>query len=168
MKILEEWLKQVVFCMCFLELLYQLVPGKTWQNYLKFAGGLVFMLVLLDPVLQLLSVADQMETVTGTWQIWESGRQLQEAQEELAEIQKKEIVQGYRRELERQIEELTSYYDGEATEVEVTLKDAGNGELEGVRIVLEQELERELELKAELAFCYGLSEEQIVILKEPY
>ena len=54
MDIIREWLKQVVFCMCFLELLYQLVPRPVWQKYLKFTGGLIFTLVLMQPVLQML------------------------------------------------------------------------------------------------------------------
>ena len=77
------WLKQVIFCICFLEFLYQILPGKKWQKYLKFTGGLVFVLVLFQPVLQFFSLDGKLEQAAWKWQIREESVQLQEAQKEL-------------------------------------------------------------------------------------
>ena len=105
----REWLKQMVFCICFLELLYQILPGKNWQKYLKFTGGLVFVLVLFQPVLQIFSFEGKLEQAVWKWQIKEESMQLQEARKELEELQNEQIRQSYCRELERQIQERTEY-----------------------------------------------------------
>ena len=99
----REWLKQMVFCICFLELLYQILPGKNWQKYLKFTGGLVFVLVLFQPVLQIFSFEGKLEQAVWKLQIKEESMQLQEARKELEELQNEQIRQSYCRELERQI-----------------------------------------------------------------
>ena len=112
MDIIREWLKQVVFCMCFLELLYQLVPRPVWQKYLKFTGGLIFTLVLMQPVLQMLSMDERMDQITWKWQILEESRNLREAQTELAEFQNQQIQTGVKEELERQVRILVQDYGG--------------------------------------------------------
>ena len=113
MDIIREWLKQVVFCMCFLELLYQLVPRPVWQKYLKFTGGLIFTLVLMQPVLQMFSMDERMDQITWKWQILEESRNLREAQTELAEFQNQQIQTGVKEELERQVRILVQDYGGE-------------------------------------------------------
>ena len=127
MDIIREWLKQVVFCMFFLELLYQLVPRPVWQKYLKFTGGLIFTLVLMQTVLQMLSMDERMDQITWKWQILEESRNLREAQTELAEFQNQQIQSGVREELERQVRILVQDYGGAVEEVDVQIEE--NGEI---------------------------------------
>ena len=94
MNIIGEWLKKVVFSMCFLELIYQLVPKKPWQNYLKFTGGLVFMLIFLEPVLQMFSMTEKFDNAAWNWQMQERSAQLKEEQKALAELQNEQIRLG--------------------------------------------------------------------------
>ena len=125
MDIIREWLKQVVFCMFFLELLYQLVPRPVWQKYLKFTGGLIFTLVLMQPVLQMLSMDERMDQITWKWQILEESRNLREAQTELAEFQNQQIQTGVKEELERQVRILVQDYGGAVEEVDVQIEENG-------------------------------------------
>ena len=125
MDIIREWLKQVVFCMCFLELLYQLVPRPVWQKYLKFTGGLIFTLVLMQPVLQMFSMDERMDQITWKWQILEESRNLREAQTELAEFQNQQIQTGVKEELERQVRILVQDYGGAVEEVDVQIEENG-------------------------------------------
>ena len=135
MDIIREWLKQVVFCMCFLELLYQLVPRPVWQKYLKFTGGLIFTLVLMQPVLQMLSMDERMDQIIWKWQIQEESRNLREAQTELAEFQNQQIQTGVKEELERQVRILVQDYGGAVEEVDVQIEE--NGEITSVQIRLQ-------------------------------
>ena len=152
----REWLKQVVFCICFLELLYQILPGKKWQKYLKFTGGLVFVLVLFQPVLQAFSLDGKLEYETGKWQIREESMQLQEAQKELEELQNEQICQSYCRELEKQIQDRAEYYGGKVQKVQVTLSPGEGMQIEKVEVYLLTNLQGKNRLREELSASYGM------------
>ena len=159
----REWLKQVIFCICFLEFLYQILPGKKWQKYLKFTGGLVFVLVLFQPVLQVFSLDRKLEQAAWKWQIREESVQLQEAQKELEELQNEQIRQSYCRELERQIQDSTEYCGGKVQRVQVTLSQGENMQIEKVKICLMENPPGRNRLREELAVAYGLRLAQIQI-----
>lgn len=161
MDIIREWLKRVVFCMSFLELLYQLVPRPVWQKYLKFTGGLIFTLVLMQPVLQMLSMDERMDQIIWKWQIQEESRNLREAQTELAEFQNQQIQTGVKEELERQVRILVQDYGGAVEEVDVQIEE--NGEITSVQIRLQKEMQQIEECRTQLAVCLGLDRKRITI-----
>ncbi|MBC8573387.1 stage III sporulation protein AF [Jingyaoa shaoxingensis] len=159
----REWLKQMVFCICFLELLYQILPGKNWQKYLKFTGGLVFVLVLFQPVLQIFSFEGKLEQAVWKWQIKEESMQLQEARKELEELQNEQIRQSYCRELERQIQERTEYYGGKVQRVQVTLSQGENMQMEKMEVYLLENPKGKNRLRENLAASYDLRLSQVQI-----
>lgn len=162
MELIRNWLKQVIFCMCLLELLYQLVPQKTWQKYVRFTGGLIFMLVLMQPLFQMFSMEDAIRHTTWEWEIGQDSAMLARAQEELAELQNQQIQEELSRELERQITELAAFYGGETKEVLVTTEEQGS-EICRVEILLSKDMEKQEMLKGQLAASFGLNSEQIII-----
>lgn len=159
----REWLKQMVFCICFLELLYQILPGKNWQKYLKFTGGLVFVLVLFQPVLQIFSFEGKLEQAVWKWQIKEESMQLQEARKELEELQNEQIRQSYCRELERQIQERTEYYGGKVQRVQVTLSQGENMQMEKMEVYLLENPKGKNRLRENIAASYDLRLSQVQI-----
>lgn len=159
----REWLKQMVFCICFLELLYQILPGKNWKKYLKFTGGLVFVLVLFQPVLQIFSFEGKLEQAVWKWQIKEESMQLQEARKELEELQNEQIRQSYCRELERQIQERTEYYGGKVQRVQVTLSQGENMQMEKMEVYLLENPKGKNRLRENLAASYDLRLSQVQI-----
>lgn len=161
------WLKQIVFCLCFLELFYQLLPGKKWQKYLQFTGGIIFMLLLFEPVLQMFSLTDRLERVTWKWQIQEEGAQFREEQKELEAFQEKQIRQGYCRELEKQIQKRTESYGGKVNAVQVDTQEEDAGQIRSIRISLSEELPEKDRLREELADGYGVAPSRIQIRVEP-
>ena len=159
----REWLKQMVFCICFLELLYQILPGKNWQKYLKFTGGLVFVLVLFQPVLQIFSFEGKLEQAVWKWQIKEESMQRQEARKELEELENEQIRQSYCRELERQIQERTEYYGGKVQRVQVTLSQGENMQMEKMEVYLLENPKGKNRLRENLAASYDLRLSQVQI-----
>lgn len=159
----REWLKQMVFCICFLELLYQILPGKNWQKYLKFTGGLVFVLVLFQPVLQIFSFEGKLEQAVWKWQIKEESMQLQEARKELEELQNEQIRQSYCRELERQIQERMEYYGEKVQRVQVTLSQGENMQMEKMEVYLLENPKGKNRLRENLAASYDLRLSQVQI-----
>ena len=166
MSAVTDWMKQVVFCMCFLELLYQLVPGNSWKKYLKFAGGMIFTLVLLEPVFQITSFGDILSDRTWKMQIMEERKILEESQQELAELQNEQIQKEFCRKMEEQIKELIQYYKGEAKKVTVQTGEGNTGEIERIEIWMEKPVSKEAELERELIRSYALKKEQIIIRTE--
>lgn len=162
----SDWLKQMVCCLCFLELFYQLLPGKKWQKYLQFTGGIIFMLILFQPVLQAFSLEDRLEERTWKWQIQEEGAQFQEEQKELEIFQKEQIRKGYSRELEKQIQKRTEYYGGKVNTVQVDIQKEDAGQIQSIRISLLKELPETDRLREELADDYGIAPSQIRIWVE--
>ena len=152
----REWLKQM-------ELLYQILPGKNWQKYLKFTGGLVFVLVLFQPVLQIFSFEGKLEQAVWKWQIKEESMQLQEARKELEELQNEQIRQSYCRELERQIQERTEYYGGKVQRVQVTLSQGENMQMEKMEVYLLENPKGKNRLRENLAASYDLRLSQVQI-----
>ena len=157
-----EWLKKVVFCMCFLELIYQLVPKKMWQKYLKFTGGLIFILIFLEPVLQLFDGRERIQDIVWNWQIQESAASLREEQRELAELQNNQIRKEASRKLEEQITLQIRRWGGEAERVDVTIADQAES-IEKVEIVLKQNVTNEKACREELQAYWGLQAQQIII-----
>ena len=153
----------MVFFICFLELLYQILPGKNWQKYLKFTGGLVFVLVLFQPVLQIFSFEGKLEQAVWKWQIKEESMQLQEARKELEELQNEQIRQSYCRELERQIQERTEYYGGKVQRVQVTLSQGENMQMEKMEVYLLENPKGKNRLRENLAASYDLRLSQVQI-----
>ena len=166
MSAVTDWMKQVVFCMCFLELLYQLVPGNSWKKYLKFAGGMIFTLVLLEPVFQITSFVDILSDRTWKMQIMEERKILEESQQELAELQNEQIQKGFCEKMEEQIKELVRYYGGEAEKVTVLSGGENTGEIDRIEIWMKKPVSKELELEKELTRSYALKKEQIMIKTE--
>lgn len=168
MQNIRDWIKQVAFCMCFLELLYQLVPGKSWRKYLQFTGGLIFILVLTGPVLQVLSLGEPLKTSMWKWEIQEKGMELQEAQKELTELQNSQINNVFCQETQKQIDSIVVYYGGKAKNITVTAKSGEPGAIEKAEILLEEPMDktRKRACMAVLMAYLNLKEEQIIIQTE--
>lgn len=160
MDIIREWLKQVVFCMCFLELLYQLVPRPVWQKYLKFTGGLIFTLVLMQPVLQMLSMDERMDQITWKWQILEEA-EICASTDRAGRISESADSNWSERGAGTAGSVLVQDYGGAVEEVDVQIEE--NGEIISVQIRLQKEMQQIEECRTQLAVCLGLDRKQITI-----
>ena len=59
-----SWVRGIVFYMIFVSLLYQLLPGEKYKKYVHVCAGMIFVLVVMTPLLQLFHINDRLAYYT--------------------------------------------------------------------------------------------------------
>lgn len=168
------WMKNVVCCLCLLELLYHLVRSEEYQRYLRFFGGMVFLLITLGPLLDVFKLQEKLEEAyfdgMRKEEIWE----LQESADSLMDLQNEKIREACVGEFERQIRELAEdqgveVLDVEAevnmeeavwdlTQVEISVKADHSVSEEGDRVTVGAG-----QIRNTVSAVYGLPEDRILV-----
>lgn len=162
------WIRNLICCLCMLELLYHVVQNTKYQKYLRFFGGLIFMMLVLGPAFQMFDLQDAFEKALGDSLQKEAAWEVQEAAEALAGLSNEKIEEGCRSELERQIMAIVKEYGLEAEEAEVTLEEEdGVFRLTRVEIRLAKgqgmEEETAAALCAQISAVYGIAGADILV-----
>lgn len=169
MEAVYGWMRNLICCLCMLELLYHVVQNSKYQKYLRFFGGLIFMLLALEPVLNLFEAKSSFEAALEAALQKEAAWELKEEAEALADLSNEKIEEGCRSELERQIGAIVKAYGQEAAETAVTLKEEdGVYSLARVEIRLTGGQGAETEyavgaICAQISAVYGIAEEDILV-----
>ncbi|MGN0355936.1 MAG: stage III sporulation protein AF [Muricoprocola sp.] len=163
----NEWLKSLVYCICILELLYHLVRNPHYQKYLRFFGGLVFLMTVLDPVLQMAREGDTFQINIWKEEMKEKTQELEEMRQSLAGMQNRQIEQAYQKELENQVREIVKKCEGKASKIQVyTDAEEEIPEVQRIVIIMEEGESGDVLLKETLEAIYHLPEERIEIRYE--
>lgn len=163
------WLKNLICCLCILELLYHVVQNPDYQKYLRFFGGLIFLLLTLGPVFQLFGMQSAFETAFARLMRQEAAWELQEAADSLLGLANEKIEEACGAELERQIRAIIKEHGLEAAKVNVFLsQEDGVWCLKSVQIRLLQGLQGEGEQEteavcAEISAVYGIARSAILV-----
>lgn len=56
-----EWIKTIVFYYIFVSMITNALPEMKYQNYIKYFLGILFIVILLDPILDFLSLTEVMD-----------------------------------------------------------------------------------------------------------
>lgn len=183
---LYAWVRNVISCLCLLELFCHLVRGGEYRRYIRFFGGLVILLMILSPVGNLFSMGASFEEALRLAFAREEVYELQASREALAGLQSRKIGEAYREELERQFAGIVKAHGQQSISVQVTLQEGETppAGIEEVSILLmprnqnlnvfeEDEENRRLQQKAadairdEIAALYGVEKTAVhVSVKE--
>lgn len=165
-----EWIKNIICCICVLELLYHIVQNTEYQRYLRFFGGIIFILMTAAPLLNFWSFQDVFDEALRMSLLQEEVRDMEEAAESLGELQNEKIEKAYQEELERQIEEVVRGHGQVPLRVEITLggeetaiRTISQVEIELRKTETEEEEEREA-IKTEISAIYGVDRQAVFIL----
>lgn len=169
------WMRNVVYCLCLLELLYHLVRSPEYQRYLRFFGGMVFLLVTLGPLLDVFKIQEKLDRVFQGGMRMEEIRELQESADSLMELKNEKIRDACLSELERQIKELATDQGTQVTDVEAEVNTEGESgwKVEEIRIFVkgkhsrsengETQTENGSQLRSTVSAVYGLPEERVLV-----
>lgn len=75
-----EWLKNLAYYVILVTALFHMIPGEVYQKYIRFFTGLVMVVLLLSPILQLfqeqdpLQIMEHYEKGMKDWESWEAGQ----------------------------------------------------------------------------------------------
>lgn len=130
------WVKNIICCLCLLEMLYHIIQNAEYQKYLRFFGGIIFMLLTVGPLLDFFDLQASFGEALRFSLRQEDARNLQEAAESLAELQNERIDEAYQSELKRQIEAIVKGHDRYPVQTYVTLR-----EEDGIRRILKVEIQ---------------------------
>lgn len=169
-----DWMKNVVCCLCLLELLYHLVRSEEYQRYLRFFGGMVFLLITLGPLLDVFRLQEKLDGAFRDGMRKEKIWELQESADSLMDLQNEKIREACVGEFERQIRELienqgVEVLDAEAkvdmektgwdlTQVEISVKADQSVSEEGDRVTV-----GEGQIRNTVSAVYGLPEDRILV-----
>ncbi len=178
---LYEWIRNLIICICLLELCGHLVRSGDYRRYIRFYGGLVLLLLVFEPAGELFSIGDIFEEALRQAFTRESAFELQTSQEALAGLQSREIEKAYRVELERQIREIIKAHGRQSISIKITFREAAGqpSQIAGVQIVLmpvrdqlnvfaqDADSSRQQagveQIREELASVYGISRGSITV-----
>ena len=59
-----SWVRGIVFYLIFISLLYQILPGEKYKKYVHVCAGMIFVLVVMAPLLQIFHISDKLSYYT--------------------------------------------------------------------------------------------------------
>lgn len=130
---MQAWLKTLIGAMCLITILIHLVPQGKFVKYVRFYGGMVFILLAAGPVLKIFSSEGELERLLELEFLKEEHYNLETAVEGMADLKNDAILEAYHQELLRQISDIVSAYGLTASDLRLTYADDGYT-LEGVEV----------------------------------
>ena len=76
---LYEWIRSIAYFMVFSAVLTHLIPGQAYRKYIRFFTGLLLVLLLLHPVMEMLGMGEEFLSVYRGTAYEEELRQIREA-----------------------------------------------------------------------------------------
>lgn len=138
MEEVNAWAKNLIVCLCVLELFCHLVRKEDYRRYIRFFGGLVVLLLVISPFADLLHLKGSFDEALRQALAREEAYELSVSQEALADLQNSQIEKAYRAELERQMQKIAEAHGQRVikTELEIDKRDGLPAGLIGVRMLL--------------------------------
>ncbi|MDO4344481.1 MAG: stage III sporulation protein AF [Eubacteriales bacterium] len=176
-----SWVKNLICCLCLLELLSHLVRNGEYQKYLRFFGGLILLLVIFSPAASLFSIGSSFEEALREAFAREEVLDLQMTQQALAGLKNQQIFQAYREEIKRQVETIAEAHNQNPLSVQIEMeeKDEMPAAILSVKVTVaaqsgglnvfeetkkNETQERALQaIAAEIASAYGVDQRQVSV-----
>lgn len=163
-----EWMKNLAVFYIFLTAVMNLLPDRRYGEYIKFFMGLLLILLVLAPLLQLLNLKDSVGTLFQQKMLEEEYLESQWGDLTVREdevSQQEYLMEGYTVETQRNIRSYLEQKGYEVVSVVVQLYQGDELSVESmdIRISGSYDYEKEVALKVELEAVYGTAEGQIRI-----
>lgn len=161
---MTQWLKNISAGLCILTILLHLVPQGKFDKYVRFYGGLLFLLVAAEPVLELFTGSGELERLIRLEFLKEDHYELETSLKSMEELKNASIEQAYQQEIQRQLQETVSAYGLSDTKVQAVFEEENGYLLAAVFLdaadaesaVLEQ-------IRHEIAGIYSIEQNKICI-----
>lgn len=163
---MSEWLKVLTGSLCILTILLHLLPRGKFASYVRFYGGLLFFLVAVGPLLNFFFGEGELGRLLKLEFLKEEYYDARTSVEGMAELKNDQILEAYRRELERQAREIAAAYGIEAA-AELVYDREDEYALKGINLTVDQERSRDGDIssaKKEIAEVFALKPEEIHIM----
>lgn len=161
-----QWVKNVSAGLCILTILLHLVPNGKFEKYVRFYGGLLFLLVAAEPVLDFFTEEGALERLIQLEFLKEEHYELETSLKGMEELKNNSIRQAYQQEIQRQLEEIVQTYGLEQVQAEAKFAAEDGYVLDQVWINAKDADTATLNrLCQEIAGIYSLEQTEIRILE---
>ncbi|MDO5539472.1 MAG: stage III sporulation protein AF [Eubacteriales bacterium] len=177
-----SWVKNVMVGLCLMELFSHLVRREDYRRYIRFFGGIIVLVMIISPVLQLFSGTDLFDEALQRAMLQEEAINIELANQTLAELQNRKISEVYQQELERQMREIAESHHQRVISINTELEERAGyaAEIKSVTMLVAKirsgvsvfetekgerqgQMESLEEIKTEIASMYNVEKEQITI-----
>ena len=130
---MQNWIKTLVVGSCLLTMLLHMIPNGKFVKYVRFYAGLIFVLLAMQPVIQLLS-GDTLEKLLRFALLREDSAELAIAVESMRELKDSQIMAACQKELVSQLEDLSCACGADTAHVTVRFSDSSEGIADAVSV----------------------------------
>jgi stage III sporulation protein AF len=116
-----NWIKNIAFFYILITMVMNLLPNNSYRKYIKFFTGLLLVIVVATPILELFGLGGSFEDYFRIGTMKEELSNIEGAAKGLSGIQLEEITKGYKLEIERQVRTIVEARGLYPMEVDVTL-----------------------------------------------
>lgn len=60
-EVFYEWIRNMVFYQLLVSIVMNMIPSETYQKYIRFFLGMLFIVIAVQPVLKILQLSEQMD-----------------------------------------------------------------------------------------------------------
>lgn len=123
MEWLYDWIWNLVIYFILVTAVSSVLPGETYRKYIRLFTGVVLILVMVQPLLNLLSLDERIEEIFQFNSFEQEREELRANMEGMAEIGQDYVMENYRKLLERQILALAKEEKVELSNIELILEE---------------------------------------------
>ena len=121
------WIRNIVCFLCILNVFMQVLPGGAFKKYVRFFGGLLLVVIVLNPLADLVKVSGSFEKAWRMESLKEEVDNLELTKQGMEDFRSEKINEAYQKELKRQIEEVVKANDFDPVNTEITFEEGEDG-----------------------------------------
>ena len=159
-----HWLKSLAGGLCIMTVLLQLIPDGKLSKYVRFYARLLFFLMAAHPAIRFLTEDGELERLLQLEFVKDERYDMETALMGMEDMKNDQIILAYRKEVERQIYEITKAYQAEPQDVSVQFDSDSIYQLASIAMtVIPSETTDINAIREEIAGIYMLTQTDIII-----
>lgn len=83
---LYQWMENVAFYLVILTVAMQMIPNKSYQNYIRFFTGLILVVMLSGPILKIFQMEDSFQEFYNKMEYKQKMKEIEDATKYLEDI----------------------------------------------------------------------------------
>lgn len=161
---MAHWVKSLAGGLCIMTVLLQLIPDGKFSKYVRFYAGLLFFLMAAHPAIRLLAGDGELERLLQLEFVKEEHYDMETAVKGMEDLKNEQIIQAYRKEVERQIYGITRAYQAEPQDISVQFDPDNIYQIEHIAMTIASSKTADTAaIQDEIAGLYMLTKSDVII-----
>lgn len=137
---LYAWIKNIAFYLIFITAVFQMIPNRQYQKYIKLFTGMLLVMFIMSPVSKWFGTEDVMEQVYLKDSFSMEMKEIKADEEAADRVRSRYLLESYKKQIEEKVKELIKAQDLYPVSVCVQLSEEEDTLGEPVSIVIEAAL----------------------------